>query len=185
MTTPITSAHREDVSTGDRRAGPLRLPRFGAVLVASIIAGLLVAIMEMVLGAVVLGQPWYGLLHMIAAIGMGPSGVLPPPPSFDIGVAAVAMPIHMVLAVIYGLILCTLLLALRSSLAWIIGLIFGIALYYVNFYGFTALFPWFADGRGWIAFVSHAAFGLVLALIYRKMDAREPTARSASARPAA
>jgi len=172
----MATAYREELSAADRHIGPMRLPRLGAVITASIVAGLVFAVMEMVLVAVVKGQPWYGPLHMIAAIGMGPTGVLPPPPTFQIGVAAVAMVIHMMLSVVLGLILATLLLAFRSNLAWIIGLIFGIALYYIFFYGFTALFPWFAEARGWIGFVAHAVFGLVLALIYRKMDPREPNA---------
>lgn len=171
----MTTTHREDLSSADRRVGPVRMPRLGAVITASIVAGLVFAMLEMVLVAVVKGQPWYGPLHMIAAIGMGPSGVLPPPATFDIGVAAVAMVIHMMLSIVLGLILAALLLAFRSTLAWIIGLVFGIALYYIFFYGFTPLFPWFAEARGWIAFVSHAVFGLVLALIYRKMDTREPS----------
>jgi len=69
--------------------------------------------MEMVLVAVVMGQPWYGPLHMIAAIGMGKDGVLPPPAPFEMGVAAIAMAIHVSIALFYGLVLSTLLLAFR------------------------------------------------------------------------
>ena len=166
----------------DRRFGSVLLPRLGAVAVASIVAALVFAMMEMALVALVMGQPWYGPLHMIAAIGMGPSGVLPPPPSFNLGVAGVAMAIHVLMALFLGLVLSTLLLAFRSGWAWIIGMVFGIALYYINFYGFTALFPWFAEARGWIGFVSHAAFGLVLALIYRGMDTRQAVGASTAPR---
>lgn len=169
----MSTAYREGSSGADQRIGSIRLPRLGALITASIVAGLVFAMMEMVLVAVVMGQPWYGPLHMIAAIGMGPQGVLPPPPAFDFGVAAVAMLIHMVMSIVLGLILATVLLAFRSSMAWLIGLLFGVALYYINFYGFTAFFPWFAQARGWIPLVSHAVFGLVLALIYRGMDKRE------------
>lgn len=169
----MSTAYRDESSGADRRLGSLRLPRLGAAITASIVAGLVFAMMEMVLVAVVMGQPWYGPLHMIAAIGMGPQGVLPPPPAFDFGVAAIAVLIHMVLSIVLGLLLATVLLAFRGSMAWLIGLVFGVALYYTTFYGFTALFPWFAEARGWIALISHAVFGLVLALIYRGMDKRE------------
>jgi len=172
----MSTAYRDESSGADRRIGSMRLPRLGAVITASIVAGLVFAMMEMVLVAVVMGKPWYGPLHMIAAIGMGPQGVLPPPPAFDFGVAAVAVLIHMVMSILLGMVFATVLLAFRSSMAWLIGLIFGVALYYINFYGFTALFPWFAEARGWIALVSHAAFGLVLALVYRGMDKREAIA---------
>ena len=46
------------------------------------------------------------------------------------------------------------------------------------------MFPWFAEARGWIGFVSHAVYGLVLALVYRGMDQREPI-RLTGTRPAA
>ena len=174
----MSNAYRDESSGADRSIGAVRLPRLGAVIAASVIAGLVFAMMEMVLVAVVKGQPWYGPLHMIAAIGMGRQDVLPPPPAFDFGVAAIAMLIHMVLSILLGLVLATVLLAVRSSMAWLLGLIFGVALYYINFYGFTALFPWFAEARGWISMVSHAAFGLVLALVYRGMDKREVIVRS-------
>ncbi len=179
----MTPADRDNKSAVDRRTEGMLFPRVGPALVAAIVAGLVFAMMEMILVAVVMGQPWYGPLHMIAAIGMGPR-VLPPPPAFDIGVAMVAISIHMLLSVVYAFILATILLALRSSMAWWVGLLFGIALYYINFYGFTAMFPWFAEGRGWIGFVSHAVYGLVLALVYRGMDKREPI-RVTGTRPAA
>ena len=40
----------------------------------------------------------------------------------------------------------------------------GLALYVVGFYGFTAIFPWFAMARNMITIVSHIAFGMVLGL---------------------
>ena len=51
---------------------------------------------------------------------------------------------------------------------------FGLVIYVVNFHGFTAVFPWFADARGWIAVFSHAVFGLVLGAVYRPMAQRTP-----------
>jgi len=179
----MTPADRDNKSAVYQRTEGMLFPHVGPALVAAIVAGLVFAMMEMILVAVVMGQPWYGPLHMIAAIGMGPR-VLPPPPAFDIGVAMVAVSIHMLTSVVYAFILATILLTLRSSMAWWIGLLFGIALYYINFYGFTGMFPWFAEARGWIGFVSHAVYGLVLALVYRGMDKREPI-RVTGTRPAA
>ena|GEM_PF-1161873 len=179
----MSTAYRE-VAASDRRVGSMLLPRLGALVASSIVAALVFAMLEMVLVAVVMGQPWYGPLHMIAAIVLGPNGLLPPPASFNIGIAGVAMVVHLVMAIVYGFVLSAILLALRRNFAWIAGLAFGIALYYINSYGFTALFPWFAEGRGWIGFVSHAVFGLVLALVYRKMDAREGSEPTVRDRPA-
>lgn len=154
------------------------MPRPGAVVTAAVVAAMVFAVMEMMLVAIVQGMPFWAPLHMIAAIVMG-SGVLPPPPAFDLGVAAVAMGVHLVLSLVLATILAFVLLRTRPGSAWWIGLLFGIALYYINFYGFTALFPWFADARGWISWVSHAVFGLLLGVVYRSMDKRERPLRRA------
>jgi aromatic ring-cleaving dioxygenase len=51
--------------------------------------------------------------------------------------------------------------------AIVAGAVFGIAVYFVNFYGFTALFPWFAMARGAISIVAHAMFGAVAGGVYQ------------------
>ena len=147
-------------------------PRVGAVVAAGVVAGLVFAAMQMVLSATVLGQPFWAPLHMIAAIVLG-QGVLPPPPALDVGVAAVAVAVHMALSLIYAAVLGAIVLRARPAAASWIGLVFGLALYFINFYGFTALFPWFAEARGTIAIVSHAVYGLVLGLVYRALDRRQ------------
>lgn len=56
-----------------------------------------------------------------------------------------------------------------------IGIGFGLTLYVVNFYGFTALFPWFAMARNWVSIVSHAVFGLAAAWAYEVLATRPMT----------
>lgn len=42
----------------------------------------------------------------------------------------------------------------------------------INFYGFTAIFPWFAMARNWVTVISHIVFGAVIALYYRPVGSR-------------
>jgi hypothetical protein len=42
-----------------------------------------------------------------------------------------------------------------------------VALYAINMYGFTAIFPWFAASRDKITLTAHIAFGVVAAGAYR------------------
>lgn len=137
---------------------------------AGLVAGLVFLVMELVLVAATTGSPW-GPPRMIAAIGMG-EGVLPAPgspPTFDLTVLIVAMLIHFALSVVLGLIWAALFGRMAGTLALIVGAVFGLAVYGLHFYGLTAVFPWFAMARGWVAIVSHAAFGLVLAATYAKL----------------
>lgn len=149
-----------------------RSPDWGAMIAAAIIAGLVFAALEMLLAWMVTGTSPWAPIRMIAAIGMG-RGVLPPPDTFDLGIVAAGVAIHMVLSVVYAIVLAYILTMTRPGAAWWIGILFGLAIYAINFYGFTALFPWFAEARNWISIVSHAIFGLVLALVYRARDRRE------------
>ncbi len=111
---------------------------------------------------------------MMAAMVMG-EGVLPPPETFDLMIVMVAMMVHLVLSILLGVILGFVISRLALNLAASIaaGTLFGLAVYFVNFYGFTALFPWFAMARGPISIFAHAMFGLVLGWAYHAIALRD------------
>ncbi len=116
---------------------------------------------------------------MIAAIGMGRE-VLPSPdtpPTFDLSVLMVAMVLHLILSVIYSLIQAFIVQRMDMGSAVVVGAVFGLALYLVNFYVFTAVFPWFANARTWITLFTHIVFGAVAAALYKALE--KPEARKA------
>jgi hypothetical protein len=137
-----------------------------AALLAGLIAGVVFMIMEMTLVALA-GMGFWAPPRMIAAMVLG-RGVLPPPATFEPGVMMVAMAIHFVLSIAYALIFAWIVSRwiLHTYMVIIAGTVFGLGLYVINFYGFTVLFPWFAEARNWISIVSHLAFGAVLAFGY-------------------
>ena len=110
---------------------------------------------------------------MIAAMVMG-KGVLPPPATFDIGVLMAAMAVHFPLSVVFTLILAWIIARFDMGVAVLIGAVFGLILYAVNFYGFTAIFPWFAMARNWVSIFSHIMFGMIAAIAYKQL-AKSPT----------
>lgn len=134
-----------------------------AAIWAGVIAGIVFIMLEMALVTFVQGMSPWGPHRMMAAMVMG-EGVLPPPETFDLMIVMVAMMVHLVLSILLGVILGFVISRLALNLAASIaaGTLFGLAVYFVNFYGFTALFPWFAMARGPIGIFAHAMFGLVL-----------------------
>lgn len=138
-----------------------------AAIWAGVIAGLVFLMLEMALIMLLQGQSPWAPPRMMAAMVMG-EGVLPPPATFDFGIMMVAMAVHMmmsiILAVVLGLAISRFQLNLFASLA--IGAVFGMLIYFINFYVFTAIFPWFAMARGGIGLFSHAMFGFVLGWVY-------------------
>ncbi len=142
-----------------------------AALWAAIIAGAVFMMLEMIMVPIFMGGTPWGPPRMIAAIGMGKE-VLPPPATFDAGIMMVAMLIHFGLSVILAFLFAFIARGRTVSVATMIGAAFGLAVYLVNFYGMTAVFPWFAMGRGWIGVFAHVMYGAVLGLVYASIAQR-------------
>jgi hypothetical protein len=144
-----------------------------AAIWTGIIAGAVFMALEMALVMLVMGESPWAPPRMIAAIGMG-DGVLPPPATFDPTIFAVAMAIHFVLAIALALVLGWGIsrFDLSTVAAVVTGTVFGLAVYVVNFYGFTAVFPWFAMARGPVGIFAHAVFGAVAGGVYHVLEAK-------------
>lgn len=104
----------------------------------------------------------------MGAIILGPDA-LPPPASFDLGAVGAAMLVHLPLSVLYAFILGFALERLSLWTSFFAGAVFGVVIYFINFHGFTALFPWFAEVRGIGSIAGHLAYGVVLAFAYKKL----------------
>ncbi|MBO27250.1 MAG: hypothetical protein CML61_00610 [Rhodobacteraceae bacterium] len=141
-----------------------------AAIYAGLIAGLVFIVMEMVLVALVGGGSPLGPPAMISAIVLGPE-VLPEqgtPPEFNMSVFLTGQIVHFVLSVILAVIFVLIVsrMTLGTGALIGIGVVYGIVVYLVNFYGMTAIYPWFATARNAITFSSHIVFGAVLGWSY-------------------
>ena len=147
----------------------------GAAILASIIAGLVFAMLDVGLGWALRGiSPWTPL-RMTGAIVLGPAA-LSPTDTFDATIALVAIGTHLMLSTVYGTLLALLMPAVDLAWGLLLGGFYGLALYYINFYGFNAFSPWFAEQRDWVSVGSHFMFGAVLAYTYTALNARNITA---------
>jgi uncharacterized membrane protein YagU involved in acid resistance len=153
-------------------------PDWRAALGAGVIAGAVFLVLEMMMVPLFLGGGPWDPPRMIAAIVLGES-VLPMPgqamPSVDARIVVAALFVHFALSVLYALILSAVIARTSSRAALAVGAAFGLALYIINFYGFTALFPWFAMARNWVSIVAHAVFGLAAAWMYEVIARRDET----------
>jgi len=147
---------------------------------AGIAAGVLATLVQVMLWAVFTDE-FPALLfrdaRLTAALVMG-SRVLPPPAGFDAFVMLVATVIHFALSAVYTALLAQLAARLEGCAAVPMGAAFGVALYAVNLHGFTELFPWFAQARGWITLAAHVAFGMTASFAYRRLRLRNGRSRS-------
>ncbi len=140
-----------------------------AAIKAGIVAGVVFLILEMLLVPLVKGGSPWGPPRMIAAILLGKE-VLPPPATFALGMFLAALVVHFVLSIVFGIVLAFVVKGFEMGIAIGIGLAFGLILYFVNFYGFTAVFPWFAMARSPVTIFTHMVFGAVAAWVYKRMQ---------------
>lgn len=133
-----------------------------AYIWAGVVAGTLATLAQMLLW-VIFTDDLPGVLYrdarLTAALILGESA-LPPPASFDVGIMVAATLVHFALSIVYAAIFIALTERLGRVSALLVGAVFGIALYAVNLYGFTAIFPWFAQARSGIALLAHVVFGV-------------------------
>lgn len=140
---------------------------WSAAVWAGVIAGIVFLVMEMVLAPLFGGAPsMWAPPRMIAAIAMG-EGVLPPPADFALGPVMVAMLIHFTLSIAFGIVTAFIVRTLSMGPAIGVGIVLALLLYVFVFYLMAPVWPWFANGRGWVAIVAHVAFGAVAAWWYR------------------
>lgn len=137
-----------------------------AVIGSGVIAGLVFLMLEMIMVPLFLdGSPW-GPPRMIAAMVMG-EGVLPPPATFAFGIVMVALLIHFALSIVYAIAFDWVLGGIQKIPLIAVGALFGLALYLVNFYIFTEVWPWFAMARNWVSIFAHIVYGAVLAWSFK------------------
>ena len=149
-----------------------RWPDWRAAALAGLVAGVVFLVLDL-LAAMLMGASVWKPLTMIAAIMLGPD-VLAQAATFQMSVLVAAVVVHFVLSVVFALILATIMAPFRFDssvgMASLVGAVFGLVLYLVNFHGMTAVFPWFAEARGWVTAIAHIVFGLVAADSYLKLE---------------
>jgi hypothetical protein len=136
----------------------------GLLLFAGLTAGIIATLVQIALWWLT-QMPVFETLfrdaRLTAALIMG-SAVLPPPSTAQWDILLVASLIHFVLSIIYAVLPVLLLSRLKTGAALAAGIIYGLAIYGVNLYGFTMLFPWFTVARDWVTLVTHLVFGVAL-----------------------
>lgn len=156
----------------------LRMPHWPAAVVAGIVAGAVLMVLELLWSTTTLGNsPWL-ISHKIAAITMG-SGVANGT-DFSVLVVGIALVTHYVLGALFAAVLALILesahITAHPGASLFAGALFGLLLYLFNFYVISGLFPWFAELRSYAAVMGHLLFGMIAAGMYLRLDWTKPLA---------
>jgi hypothetical protein len=155
-----------------------RSPNWVVAIVSGFAAGAVLMVLDLLWSTFVTGGPWR-TSRMLAPIFLGPGSAQAAEDQFSFSVVAMALAVHYVLGMGFGMILAAIMTPLNldstPTKALVTGAVFGLVLYLVNFYGVVSVLPWLADLRGWATIAAHLVFGAVAAWLYWKL-ARGPSA---------
>jgi hypothetical protein len=153
-----------------------RLPDWPAAVGSGLVAGAVLMVLELLWSATVStsvggGNPWRAS-HLIGAMVLGPQALQST--GFELGVVALALFIHYLLGVVFAIILAFIIDGFHyessPGMLQLFGVVFGAALYVLDFHVMSNFFPWIAELRGWATFIGHLVFGLTVALIYPALE---------------
>lgn len=155
--------------TGNPRQHPGRPGRVDPLLalVAGLAAGTAAFVVQLALwwlSGTPLRETVFRDIRLTAALLLG-SDVLPAPgmaPEVSWEIFFAALLAHLALSLGYALLPAWWARHWPPGTTAVAGALYGLAVYLINLYGFTLLFPWFAVTRGWITLLAHLAFGIVL-----------------------
>ena len=86
------------------------------------------------------------------------------------GVGAAGVLMHMSLSLVYALLLAFIIHRWGLVVGIVGGALFGLAIYIINYYTFTYLFPWFFPLRSWLVLATHIFFGATAGGIYEALE---------------
>jgi hypothetical protein len=145
---------------------------WGAAGWAGLAAGAAFVLLQTFSGLVFGGGGSTEAVRRLASVALGESVLSIEAPFTGLVFFAAAI-VHIPLSLIYARVLAAMIHKLKMSTALAVGAAFGAALYFVNYYLVSDFFPWFISARGPEALVSHLAFGLLAAGVYKRLTRRQ------------
>jgi hypothetical protein len=139
-------------------------------------AGAVLMVLELIWATVMSTSGPWRISQLVAALVLGPQTLQGSSGSFNLWIVTVALATHYVLGIVFGMVLGFIGAGFRYDTSpramAILGLVFGAALYFVDFHLIASYFPWLVELRGWANFVAHLIFGITASLLYWMLASR-------------
>lgn len=145
--------------------------QFKEATYSGLLGGALMAMLEMTLVPLFMNASAWAVPRMIAGIVLG-QGAIAPENKFNMSIVLTGVIVHLILSVLFANILSFFIRNLSRSGATIVGVLFGLVLYFINFYVFTGLFPWFAESRNLVTVFSHLVYGGTTGYVFKALQLR-------------
>jgi hypothetical protein len=140
---------------------------------AAVMAGLIAGTAFLLINIVVFESDYGGTaaipIRYMASIVMG-EDVLPPPATFETGVVIVGLLVHYVLSVFFALILALIIHRWGFLIGLVVGALFGLAIFAINIYTVTLIYPWFFVWNTPLFAIAHVVYGALAGGIYEGFE---------------
>ena len=146
---------------------------FFTAIDAGLFAGFISIALQMALVSIFMPGKFWRPPRMMAAIVFG-KGVLPPSDT-TFGVIIVGFIIDYILSILFAIIVGFIVSRMAMAPAIGVGIVIGLTLYFINFYVFTGVFPWFSKSRLWVTVFTHIVYGFVAAWSFKSFYGTWPT----------
>jgi hypothetical protein len=133
---------------------------------AGLVGGAVFLVIELVFLPLFNHVPVDWILRLIASLMAGPVTLDWPAGQIG-GLILTAAGVHAALSVAYGFLLCRIEDDLSLARAIPVSALMGLAIYLVNFYLLSPVFPWFASARGGVTIIAHVLYGVTTALTHK------------------
>lgn len=143
-----------------------QLVDWSAAVWSGVIAGALFLLVNLFFSPV--GNAWV-MLRLFSSVVLGQS-ILAPPPTFNLSALIVGLLVHFVLSILYALLIAYVIHRGGLISGVIGGALLGLALYSINFYTLTLLYPWFFAMRSTVFVATHLLFGALAGGIYEALE---------------
>lgn len=142
---------------------------WSAAVWAGVIAGIVFLVANFIASAVAQDNADV-TIRLVASLVLG-SGVLFDEPT--VGVILVGIVVHFILSILFALLIAIVIHRWGLIVGIVGGGLLGLALYIINFFALSAIFPWFYAVTGWVMALSHILFGAVAGGAYEALEVEE------------
>lgn len=143
-----------------------------AAVWAGVVGGAVFLLIQIIMATGPLASSLWVPFRWNAAIILG-QGVLPPPADFAFLPVLVGLIVHFGLSILFALLIAFIIHRGGLIMGIIGGGALGLALYAVNYFTLTAIFPWFFAISSWMMAVGHIVFGAVVGAVYEGLEVEE------------
>lgn len=153
------------------RTAPRRLRQvvdLRAALIAGVVSGILFLGIASLITTNALGTP-VSLVRLFASVVLG-AAILDPNSTITPLALIAALGVHLLFSISFGLLVAYVIHRWGIVIGVIGGGALGLALYFINFYSLSLLFPWFFTFRSTLLLVMHVLFGAVTGGLYELLE---------------